>query len=225
MLTRICLSLALIAAPPIWSQATVDDEAQMLVPPPVSGIAYPTMVGSEMRSNYLTAGFILNTAYDDNILAGGSAIPIRDISYSMWPTITFNVTTPRQQRMLTYSPGFTFYQHTSALNATDQNAALNFQSRLSQHTTISFNDSFQKTSNAFSQPYSLSGGAISGSTQSEPTGVIAPYADRLSNSGNMGLTHQFSRNGMVGFGGLVTQSRYPKPAEATGLYNSNSLGW
>lgn len=224
MLPRVSLCLALLVAPAIWSQATPDEESRMLTPPPVSGVAYPTLVGSEERSNYLTTGLTFTTAYDDNILAGGSTIPVRDVSYSIWPTLTLNLTTPRQKRTITYSPGFTFYQHTTALNAADQNAILNFQYRLTQHTTISVNDSFQKISNVFNQPYPLLGGGISGSIQSPPTQVIAPYADQLNNTGNAALSYQFSENGMVGFGGIVTQSNYPNPSEAVGLYNSNSLG-
>jgi hypothetical protein len=224
MLLRVCFSLALLAAPPLWSQATPDEESRMLTPPPVSSEAYPTMVGSEMRSNYLTTGLIFNTAYDDNVLGEAAATPVRDVTYSIWPTIRLNLTTPRQLRTITYSPGFTFYQHTTALNAADQNATFNFQYRLSQHTTISLNDSFQKSSNVFSQPNSLSGIPISGSSQSSPTGVLAPYADRLSNTANVGLSYQFSENGMMGFGGIDTQSNYPNPAEASGLYDSNSLG-
>jgi hypothetical protein len=233
MLTRICLSLALLAATPAWAQlestpfeipATQTDETQMLTPPPVSSEAYPTTVGSQMRSNYLAAGLIINTAYDDNVLPGGSTTPIGDVTYSIFPQITLDRITPREQLALTYSPGFTFYQHTSALNAADQNGTLNFQYRLSQHTTVSVSDSFQKSSNVFNQPYPLSGGAISGSTQSPPVGVIAPYAERLNNIANIGLIYQLSRNGMIGASGILTVANYPTPTEAVGLYNSNSVG-
>jgi hypothetical protein len=233
MLIRICLSLGLLVATQAWAQLESTPfevpvpptvESQMLTPPPVSNEAYPTMVGSQMRSNYLAAGLIVNTAYNDNVLPGGSTTPVGDITYSISPQITLNRATPRQQLALTYSPGFTFYQHTSALNAADQNGTLNFQGRLSQHATVSASDSFQKSSNVFNQPYPLSGGAISGSTQSPPVGVIAPYAERLSNIANIGLIYQFSRNGMIGANGIATESNYPNPAQATGLYNSNSGG-
>jgi hypothetical protein len=224
MLLRVGLTLALLVAPPLWSQATPDEESRMLTPPPVSSEAYPTIVGSETRSNYLTTGLTFNTAYDDNVLGGAGTTPVRDVAYSIWPTIRLNLTTPRQIRTLTYSPGFTFYQHTTALNAADQNATLNFQYRLSQHATISLNDSFQKSSNVFSEPNSISGVAISGSSQSSPTGVLAPYADRLTNTANVELSYQFSENGMMGVGGTVTQSNYPNPSEATGLYDSKAFG-
>ena len=87
----------------------------MLTPPPVSGEAYPTAVGSESRSNYLRAGLTVNTAYSDNVLADVGTGPVSDISYSVFPTIAIDKTTSRLHWMLTYSPGFTLYQHTSAL--------------------------------------------------------------------------------------------------------------
>jgi hypothetical protein len=233
MFTRVYFGLVLLTANPVWSQvgytpfempATQADEAQMLTPPPVSGEAYPTTVGSEMRSNYLAAGLNVNTAYNDNVLGAGNTTPIGDVTYSISPTISLDKTTSRQHLTLTYSPGFTFYQHTSALDAANQNAALNFQYGLSQQVTITFGDSFQKSSNVFTQLYPLPGGAISGSAQSPPPGVVPPYAERLSNTANTGLSYQFSRNGMIGVSGTVTESNYPNPAEASGLNNTNSAG-
>jgi hypothetical protein len=233
MLTRVCFGLVLLLATPVWSQlkatpfetsATSANEAQMLTPPPVSAEGYPTTVGSQIRSNFLAAGLIFNTAYNDNVLVGESTTPVSDFIYTISPTITLNRTTPRQNLALTYSPGFTFYQHTSTLNAADQSAALNFQYRLSPHTTISLRDSFQKSSNVFDQLYPLSGGGVSGSSQAQPVAVAAPYANQLRNTANIGLSYQFSRNGMIGASGIVSESNYPNPGEASGLNDSNSLG-
>jgi hypothetical protein len=233
MLKRVYLGLMLLIATPAWSQlgvtpfetsATTADEVHMLTPPPVSVEGYATTVGSQERSNYLAAGLIFNTAYNDNVLAGESTTPVSDFIYTISPTITLNKTTPRQNLALIYSPGFTFYQHTNSLNATNQNAAVNFQYRLSQHTTISLSDSFQKSSNALDQLYPVSGEPISGSSQTPPIGVVAPYADQLSNTASIGLSYQFNRNGMIGAAGIVTENNYPSPAEASNLYNSNSFG-
>jgi hypothetical protein len=232
MLTRVYLGLVLLTATPVWSQlgstpfempATPADETQMLTPPPVSAEGYPTTVGSQMRSNYLAGGLIFNAAYNDNVLPGDSSTPVSDFIYTILPTIALNKMTPRQQLALTYSPGFTFYQHTGALNAANQAAALNFQYRMSEHTTIILNDFFQKSSNVFDQLYPPSGGVISGS-QSPSAEVVAPYADRLNNTANVGFTYQFSRNRMIGAGGVVTESNYSNPSQAPGLYNSNALG-
>jgi hypothetical protein len=196
----------------------------MQTPPPASGAAYPTEVGSETRSNYLEAGLSFTTAYDDNVLPDAGSKPVGDASYLISSTLAIDQTTPRQFRTFTYSPGFTIYQHTSGLNALNQNAALNFQYRLSPHTTISVRDSFIQSSNVFNQPGSLLGGSVSGSPPPSTAGVYVPYANTLTNSANAQLSYQFSGNGMVGGGGTFTELDYPNPSEALGLYNSNSLG-
>jgi hypothetical protein len=227
------LGFVLLMATPVWSQlgltpfempATSINEAPMLTPPPVSAEGYPTVVGSQVRANYLAAGLVFNTAYNDNVIANGTTTPVSDSIYTISPTIALNQSTPRRKLALTYSSGFTFYQHTSALNAANQNAVLNFQYRLSQYTTISLRDSFQRSSNVFDQLYPLSGGAaMSGSLQA-PVTVVVPFAEQFSNTANVGISHQFSSNGMIGANGIFTENNYPDPAEAAGLYNSNSIG-
>jgi hypothetical protein len=233
MLIRVSLILALFWIRPGWSQigsisyeipTTSASDSRMLIPPPVSSEGYPTTVGSQMRSNYLTAGLILGTAHDDNVLAGTSVTPVGDLIYTFSPTITLNRTTQRQQMTLTYSPGFTLYQHTSTLNVTDQNAAVTFQYRLSQHLTINLSDFFQKSSNVFDQLYSDSGGVITGSSQTTPVAVIAPYADQIRNTANMGLSYQFGRNDMFGASSIFSENDYTTPSEASDFYNSASLG-
>ena len=232
MLARIYLSLTLLTAMPAWSQMGMNatggsssgDEALMQVPPPVSGDAYPTAVGSEARSNYLRAGLVVNTAYSDNVLSGSGTNPVSDVSYSIFPTIAIDQTTPRLHWILNYSPGFTIYQHTSSYDQADQNVAMNFQYRFSPHVTASLRESFQKTSNVFNQPDSLSGAVISGSAQPPAVAVIAPNADQLTNTATMQLTYQFSRNGMIGVAGAFTNLHYPNPAEVPGLYDSSSSG-
>jgi hypothetical protein len=233
MLTRVCLGFLLVTATPVWSQltatpfetpATSVDQTQMSTPPPVSVGGYPTTVGSQERSNFLAAGLAFNTAYNDNVLVGQGTSPVSDFIYTISPTIALNKTTPRQNLALSYSPGFTFYQHTSTLNTTDQSASLSFQYRLSPHTTINLSDSFQKSSNAFDQLYPSSGGAISGSSQTPAVPVVAPYANQLRNTANVGLSYQFSRNGMIGVSGSFTENNYPNPAQASGFNNSSSFG-
>ena len=129
MLTRVCLSIALLVALPACSQVVpaatggtpaVDNETPMQTPPPVSGEPYPTLTGSETRSNYLRGGLSFETAYDDNEVPYGTTHPIGDVMYSVRPTITIDLTTPRFHQTLTYNPGFTFYQRTSGYNESDQ---------------------------------------------------------------------------------------------------------
>ncbi|MGA8213715.1 MAG: hypothetical protein WB799_08975 [Candidatus Sulfotelmatobacter sp.] len=199
-----------------------EDADRMLTPPPVSGGAYPISFTSEERANYLRGGVTFNTAYSDNVLGATSATPVSDVSYSVWPTISIDETTSRLHTVLTYAPGFTFYQRTTAYNEADQNLSLNFQYRLSPHVTVSLRDSFQKSSNVFNQPDQGLAGVVSGSTQEANDSVIAPLADRLSNNGNAGVTYQFSANAMIGASGTFTNLHYPNPAEVPGLYDAAS---
>jgi hypothetical protein len=238
-----CLGLALLVSLPLWSQeeqrtiaapaATTplvsvsrsgDEPDRMLTPPPVSGEAYPLWLGSEERANYLRGGVTFSAAYSDNVLGATSATPVSDLSCSVWPTISLDETTSRLHAALTYAPGFTFYQRTSAYNEADQNLSLDLQYRLSPHVTVSLRDSFQRSSNVFNQPDQGLAGAVSGSAQEANDSVIAPLADRLDNNGNAGITYQFSVNAMIGASGTFTNLHYPDPAEVPGLYDAASRG-
>jgi hypothetical protein len=119
-----------------------------------------------------------------------------------------------------YSPGFTIYQPTSALNQVDQNLAANFQYLLSSHVAVSIRDSFQQSSNAFNQPQP----GVSGSGQAPPTSVIVPFANRLTNETDVELSYQFSRDAMIGGSGIISSLNYPNPAQVPGVSNSSSRG-
>jgi hypothetical protein len=232
---QVCVGVFLLPAAPLWSQVdntptqpvpavtgpqnTAD---QMLTPPPVSGQSFPTSSTSEERSNYLRGGMAFTSAYTDNALGSVNGHPVSDVSYSVAPFIALDETTPRLHVVSTYAPGFTFYQRESSLNETDQNASINLQYRLSPHVTLSARDGFQKSSNVFNQPDLASAGAVSGGTQEANFSVIAPIADRLSNTGNVGITSQFAANGMVGASGTFTNLHYPDQAEVPGLFDSSS---
>src|SRR5579859_1908187 len=148
MITRTSIFvLILLSAVSLWSQddpgasaakevpaaetVASSDDARMLTPPALSGEAYPIAPTSEARSNYLRAGLTVNSAYSDNVLGGVSTHPVSDVDYSIWPTITLDQTTTRLHSLLTYAPGFTFYQRTTGRDETDQNATIDLQYRLS----------------------------------------------------------------------------------------------
>jgi len=236
---RIWVGLIILTAIPLWSQvnntpqsgagalgpdSTSSSDDRMATPPPVSGQTYPTATTSEERSNYLLGGIAFSTAYADNALGAVSSHPVSDISYSVAPTIALDERTSRLHWMLSYAPGFTFYQRESSRNEADQNASVDFQYRLSPHVTFSALDTFQKSSSIFNQPNLSSAEAVSGSATGANFSVIAPIADRLANFGNVGVNYQFSRNGMIGASGTFSNLHYPKPTEVPGLYDSSSQG-
>jgi hypothetical protein len=250
LLETISVGLVLLATAPLWSQdeqrpvpvpaatgpasnasadsdasTSVDDSSgRMLTPPPVSGQAYPIALTSQERSNYFRGGLAFTSAYTDNAVGPVDGHPVSDVSYSVSPTIALDETTTRSHLVLTYAPGFTFYQRESQLNQADQNASTNFQYRLSPHVTFSARDGFQKSSSVFNQPDLGTAGAVSGGTQVPNQSVIAPIADQLSNSGNVGITYQFAANSMVGAGGTFTNVHYPDQKEVPGLFDSASQG-
>src|ERR1035441_211417 len=208
---QICVGLLLLPAASLWSQvdststqpamansadnptnSSDNNDSRMLTPPPVSGQEYPSSVSSGERSNYLRGGLAFTSAYTDNAIGSISGQPVSDLSYSVAPFIALDETTSRLHWVFTYAPGFTFYQRESSRNETDQNASIDLQYRLSPHVTFSARDGFQKSSNVFNQPDLAGAAAVSGGTQEPNFSVIAPIADRLSNSGNVGLNYQFA---------------------------------
>lgn len=233
MLKHFCLAITfLVAAPLLAQQAPLDpqgapppiEEDRMPIPPPVTGQLYPTEGALETHPNYLLGGLTFSSAYTDNVLGGATTNPVSDVSYSVFPMIELDKTTSRLHTTLRYSPGFTFYQRTSARNEADQNLALDFQYRLSPHVTASFRDLFQKTSNVFNQPTFSPTLGVSGSVQAPPVGVIAPVADLLLNSGSGEITYQYAANSMVGAGGVFGNLHYPHPEEVPGLFDSGMSG-
>lgn len=234
MFTRAFLIVVLLVALPLWSQiggnersadstSRVSDDDRMVTPSPVNIQGYAVALGSETHSNYLSGGLTFNSAYSDNLLGGSGVSPISDVGYSIWPMVTLEKTTSRLQSMFTYSPGFTFYQRTSALNQADQNFGADLQYRVSPHVNISLVDSFQRTSNVFNQ-FSSASVAVSGSTQAPTTPLIAPIADQIRDISSAEITYQFGANGMVGGSGTFNNLHYPTPSQVPGLYDSTSSG-
>jgi hypothetical protein len=197
-------------------------EDRMLTPPPVGTLSFPLSLGSGERANYLRYGLSFTTTYNDNTLLGSSQTAVSDISYSVAPTIAIDETTSRLHWVAKYAPGFTFYQRISERNESDHNAAVQVTYRLSPHVTLSAEDHFQKSSNVFNNSNIDASMVVSGASQVPNFLVVPPTADRLSNTGSVGLTYQYSRNQMVGGSGVFTRLDYPHPTQAPGLFNANS---
>jgi hypothetical protein len=195
---------------------------QMATPPPVSGMSYPTQVKSEVRSNYLSGGIAYTTSYIDNFLPDSGNAPIAETTLSFLSTIALDATSARQHATLSYSPGFTLYRPSSALNEMDNTAAVDYSFRLTPHTTVFAIDRFQDSSS----PYlpAGEGGPVSGAPVSSTPGITPPFAKRLTNSATVGITMQTGLNDMIGASGLSTILRYPSSSETPGLSNSSSGG-
>jgi hypothetical protein len=237
MTARIFIMLALLAAIPVWSQATgggtggnagTDEQPDptvandgMLTPPPVSGQAFPILTGAETRRNYLNLGVTGSIAYDNNVEVGYSAVPKGDMIYSIWPTVSLDRSSGRFRDVFNYSPGFSIYQPSSIFNASDQNASTNLQYLLTPHTNFILQDTFVRSSSLFNQPFSTTA-AITGAGPTQTTGAIAAFADRVSNAAQAQLSSQSGDNGMFGLTADYGILDYPSAQQVVGLYNSTS---
>ena len=198
------------------------NESDMAIPPTVSGATFPISFATAERSNFLGIGLMGGVSYVTNVFLGEGVTPVNDELYSVWPSVTLETTNERWRENFTYSPGFQSYQHATALNQISHNATAAVSYQFGPHSTLSLHDLFLKTSNAFSQPYSLTTGTVSGSPGTPAALVIAPYANQISNDAGGLFSHQFSRKEMFGVGGGASQLDYPDRSQAAGLFNSNS---
>lgn len=232
MSKKIILFLTLVVTAPVFAQVQpsatgtppeVYDDVKMSIPPPVTGEPYPYEVGGEVRTNYISGDVLFETAYDDNVYAGNISKPVSDTTFTVLPTISYDRSEPRQKETFTYSPGFTFYQPTSELNAIDQSAKGGYTYRVSPYTAISVYDAFLQTSNLLGQPGALNGGGVTGTGGSAGQTVLIPYAEQVSNDVRGSAEKQFTRNQMFGLGGGFGLLNYPNQNQAAGLANSKTI--
>lgn len=228
-----CVCLLLISATAVWSQVEPAatgggfdlDDLHMMTPPPVSGDAYPVMVGSEIRSNYLGGGLVFTGAYMDNLLATNAAGgAVADETYAIQPTFDFDRRTPRQGESLTYTTGATLYQHTSALNGITQNSTAGYRFHISPYAVIEFHDAFAQNYNLYNQGNPFTGSGVSGAPGSTGTVLVAPFANQLSNSTSADIDYQYGRNAMIGGSATYSFLHYLGNSNTAGLSDGDSTG-
>ena len=194
----------------------------MLVPPPVSGVAYSTAFAGEKETNFVSGGIGFTGAWSSNVSWGTT--PVSDFIYSIFPTIALNKTTERSHLLLDYAPGFTFYQKTTELNQGNQNASMKYDYRFTPNLDFSIREGFVKTSNPFDQPNPLAATPVSGAVPVATVAIIAPATDMLTNSTGAQLTYQLGAQSMIGGGGNYNVLNYLNPEQVEGLFNSRSAG-
>lgn len=230
LLLIVCASVGLLCLPACCQEETAEnttdagggggDDVQLLVPPPVSNQSYPTEFAGDTEHNYLRGGFTFSSAYSSNI--ANSLQPVSDMSYSFWPTIAVNRVTTQLQLALTYSPGFTVYQHTSGYNQANQNVTLNLQYRISPRLNLSVQEGFQQSSNIFDSPTPLAALPVSGAPPAIGLGIISPLADQINNETSVQLAYQLGAASSVGVTGAFGTLHYLNSQQSSGLYNSDS---
>ena len=138
-----------------------------------------------------------------------STSPCSDETYSFLPTIGFDRRTPRQSESLSYSAGFSLYQHTSEFNTVAQSASGSYRFRITKYAALVLRTSFQQNNNLYNQSNPFSGGR--GSSTPGQSNVISPFQNQLCNTSNAGLHYQYARNAMIGASGSYSFSSFPNP--------------
>ncbi|MGH9528918.1 MAG: hypothetical protein ACRD2S_03265, partial [Terriglobales bacterium] len=206
------------------TDATQNNSESMVTPSVVGGTGSSLAFTSEMeRSNYLRGGASVTAAYMDNVLSRIGNVG-SDISYTIGPFVSLDLSRPRYRLDFSYSPGFTFYQRHSSLDQTSESVAFNFAYRLSPHVTFTAQDSLAKTSGFFG-PVAFNGvDTLPNPLQSANLTLIAPIADTLINTATVGVSYQFGLNDMVGVTGNSSVLRYLNRNESPGLFDSTGEG-
>jgi hypothetical protein len=201
------------------SEAVADQP--MMTPPTVNSGGASVAFTSELeRSNFLRGQISVQGAYDDNIF---TSVPAEgDTSYTISPTIAFNMTRSRLKWDTSYSPGFAFFHRFSSDDQVDHAFYTDLQYQMSPHVTLTLQDNLTKTP-SFSGL--LQPGNTGNTVSSSPTFfVVPPLVDTLTNSGSGQLNYQFGPNAMVGFGGSATELYFLGHSQASGLSDSSSEG-
>lgn len=230
---QIVIACALLTCLPVLAQNSQDEneiepdnplqQVRMMVPPPVSGLAYATLVGTEQRSNYLRAGATFSGGYVRNLEPGSSA-DVNEATYLVQPTLSFDRTATRLHSNLTYNPSFTWFQAPTAVRTTDQSLSGDLQWRIAKYVSFRAGENFLKASSAYGQALPSYQPSVGGSTQFASPEIVSLYEPQISNQSTVGITWQYGRNDMVAGSGWVNIVNFTNPAEAGGFYNTNTRG-
>jgi hypothetical protein len=194
----------------------------MLRPAPVSDSPYRTEVGLAERSNFISGSIETGVGYIDNLYPGGSAGgQLSEKIISLQPGIAFDTKSAREHTSVRYSPGFIFYEPTSDLNESDQNAVFRFDYLFSPRFSMNLSDMLLRASSGFAQ---IGSGGVSGSAQATTPGIILPFGKRFSNDATGGLSDQISPHSMIGGSGNIEKLEFSNTSQTAGLYNSDSYG-
>jgi hypothetical protein len=226
MLTRV-LRIALVVAlslefqVAVKAQASPSSESPMLRPAPVSDRPYRTEVGLEERSNFISGSINAGAGYIDNLYPGTGNGQLSEKIISLQPGIEFDTKSAREHTSVSYNPGFIFYEPSSELNESDQDAVFRFDYLFSPRLTMNLSDMLLRSSTGFAQ---IGNGGISGSAAATTPGVIVPYGNRFSNDATGGLSYQISPHSMIGSSGNGDKLDFSNSSQTAGLYNSVSYG-
>lgn len=234
MRKQILLACVLLTCLPGLAQSSQDDEtaepenplqdARMMLPPPMSGVAYATVVGAEERSNFLRTGATVSGGYVWNLNPGSGQANVNEATYLIEPTVAFDRTSTRLHSTVTWNPAFAWYQLPSVVRTTSQGVNADLQWRLAKYVSLRVGENFLRTSTAYGQVAPSFQPQVGGSSAFTSPGILGLYEPQMSNGTIAGLTWQYGRNDMVAGSGSLNTLDFTDPAKAGGFYNTTGVG-
>lgn len=192
----------------------------MMAPPPVSAGGESVAFTSEMeKSNYLRGAINFQGAYNDNVLSSTPAEG--DVSYTISPSLAFDMNRSRLQWQLNYAPGFTFYQKFTQENQVDHVFSTDLKYEMSPHVSLTLDDNLSKTP-SFSGV--LQPDTATTTLQPPVAAVVPPLTSTLTNNGVGQISYQFAPNSMLGVGGNSSVLYFLGDTSLPGLFDSTAYG-
>lgn len=160
---------------------------------------------SEMeRANYLRAGLNVGVAYDDNALISSSG-QVGNTTFSVFPNIAINQSSPRMRWSLGYGAGLTVNQRLSNQNQGSHNLNFDSEFRLSPHVNLRAAEEFTLTTGMF-------GANVGSDFQPGPGGanntLLTPLANQRSSTTVVETNYHFALRDVVGASGSLYDLHY-----------------
>jgi len=156
------------------------------------------------RSNYLRGGLNVGVGYDDNALLTPSS-QVGNTSFSVFPNLAIDQSTPRMRWTLAYGAGLTVNQRLSARDQGSHDFNLQSEFRLSPHINLRADEDFSLVTGVFGAA-NFSGTQPPGGGQNNS--LITPLANTRSSRTSLDSTYHYALRDVVGAGASYYNLHY-----------------
>lgn len=227
------IALALLSAPPAWSQAgsadspqsgSIDSSQQQPSNGPQPVFTHPedrpplAMLEEVTSHSFINVGMGMTAAWDSNAAAFAYQ-PYSQTLLILNPSVQLQQTRPTLKWYLGAYGGFTAANSASYYSTANPNGSAGFLYQINRHWQINVNDNYMYSSDPFQQYLVLS----SAPTYNQPNPTIyIPLTTTQSNNGTVDLTYQINAHDSLTFTGTESFRRFLHSAFA--VYNLYSWG-
>jgi hypothetical protein len=175
---------------------------------------------SEMEhSNYIRGGVNVGAAYDDNAMLAPRG-QVGNTTYSVFPNISLNESTPRMRWSLGYGGGLTVNQRLSSRNQGSHNLGFDSEFRLSPHVNLRAAEDFFLSSGMFGANAMTGEQPGLGGTNGT---LITPLATVRSSQTVVETNYRFALKDAIGASGSFYDLHYSNVSSGT-LANTRTAG-